>query len=116
MSTSTQERRLAEVRQRSTQDRQRGRRAVLGAAAAAAAAAVLAVLALAGGLLDRDDRLVVLLGDRSIDVPGWLRPALEEVRVRRDLRPSDLADHLDPRSRLVLCRRLVREGLLEVVR
>ena len=27
-----------------------------------------------------------------------------------------VADHLDPQSRLVLCRRLVREGLLEVVR
>lgn len=67
-------------------------------------------------LIARDDRLEVLLGDRSIDVPGWLRPALEEVRVRRDLRPADLADHLDPQSRLVLCRRLVREGLLEVLR
>ena len=29
--------------------------------------------------------------------------------------PADLAEHLDPQSRLVLCRRLVREGLLEVV-
>ena len=67
-------------------------------------------------LLDRGDRLEVLLGDRSVEVPGWLRPALEEVRVRRDLRPVDLADHLDPQSRLVLCRRLVREGLLEVLR
>lgn len=56
MSTSTQERRLAEVRQGSTQDRQRRRRTVLGAAGLAAAAAVLAVFVLAGGLLDRDDR------------------------------------------------------------
>ena len=30
------------------------------------------------------------------------------------LAPADLADHLDPESRLVLCRRLVREGLLRV--
>ena len=30
-------------------------------------------------------------------------------------RPADLADVLDPQSRLVLCRRLIREGLLEVV-
>ena len=30
------------------------------------------------------------------------------------LTPGDLADRLDPQSRLVLCRRLVREGLLEV--
>lgn len=66
-------------------------------------------------LLDRGERLEVLLGDRSMDVPGWLRPALEEVRARPELRPADLADLLDPQSRLVLCRRLVREGLLEVV-
>lgn len=65
---------------------------------------------------DRPDRLEVLLGDRVLDVPARLRPALEEVRVRGELRPADLADHLDPQSRLVLCRRLVREGLLEVVR
>ena len=62
----------------------------------------------------RGDRLEVLLGDRSLDVPGWLQPALEVVRTRDELRPVDLADQLDPQSRLVLCRRLVREGLLEV--
>ena len=65
-------------------------------------------------LLDRGDRVDVLLGDRAIDVPAWIRPALEEIRARPELRPSDLADQLDPQSRLVLCRRLVREGLLEV--
>ncbi len=73
MSTSTQERRLAEVRQRSTQDRQRRRRTVLGAAAVAAAAAVLAVFALAGGLLDRDDRALP---------PAEPAPAQEAVPVR----------------------------------
>lgn len=67
-------------------------------------------------LLPRGDRIEVLLGDRSIDVPGWLRPALEEVRARRALCPADLGGALDPQSRLVLCRRLVREGLLEVLR
>jgi mannose-6-phosphate isomerase-like protein (cupin superfamily) len=66
-------------------------------------------------LLDRDERVEVLLGDRSLDVPGWLRPALDDLRARPELRPADLAAHLDPQSRLVLCRRLVREGLLEVV-
>jgi mannose-6-phosphate isomerase-like protein (cupin superfamily) len=66
-------------------------------------------------LLDRGERVEVLLGDRSVDVPAWLRPALEEVRARPELRPADLAADLDPQSRLVLCRRLVREGLLEVV-
>ncbi len=65
-------------------------------------------------LPDTDDRLEVLLGDRSLHVPAWLRPTLEEVRARTTFRPADLAARLDPQSRLVLCRRLVREGLLEV--
>jgi lysine-specific demethylase/histidyl-hydroxylase NO66 len=62
---------------------------------------------------DEADRLEVLLGDRVLDVPAWIRPALEEVRHRRELRPRDLP--LDERSRVVLARRLVREGLLRVV-
>ena len=62
------------------------------------------------------DRLDVLLGDRSINMPGWLRPAMDEIRGRRELSPRDLATHADTQSRLVLCRRLVREGLLEVIR
>ena len=66
-------------------------------------------------LLRRGDRLEVLLGDRSLDVPGWLEPALNEIRRRPELRPADLAGHLDEQSRLVLCRRLIREGLLEFV-
>lgn len=64
-------------------------------------------------LLENAGRLEVLLGDRSMQVPACLRPALEEVRARTELRPRDL--ELDEQSRLVLCRRLVREGLLEVV-
>ncbi|WP_244246832.1 cupin domain-containing protein [Nocardioides euryhalodurans] len=66
-------------------------------------------------LVDTDSGLRVLLGDRTLDVPARLRPALELVRERETLAPADLADHLDPESRLVLCRRLVREGLLTVV-
>ena len=65
-------------------------------------------------LLPRGDRLEVLLGDRSMNVPAYLEPTLTEIRLRRELRPADLADHLDAQSRLVLCRRLVREGLLEI--
>ncbi len=64
-------------------------------------------------LLPRGDRLEVLLGDRSVDVPARLEPALVEIRRRPQLRPADLAEHLDEQSRLVLFRRLVREGLLE---
>ncbi|WP_240641283.1 cupin domain-containing protein [Nocardioides ferulae] len=65
-------------------------------------------------LLDRGDQLEVLLGDRALLVPARLRPAMEEVRARRTVRPADLGGLLDQQSRLVLCRRLVREGLLEV--
>ena len=58
------------------------------------------------------DRVRLLLGDRVLTLPSWVSPALEVVADRAHLRPGDLADHLDPESRLVLCRRLVREGLL----
>ena len=60
------------------------------------------------------DRVRLLMGDRDLVVPAHLTPALEVVRAAEELRPADLAAHLDDRSRLVLCRRLVREGLLAV--
>jgi len=60
------------------------------------------------------DRLRVLLGDRELRVPAYLRDALEHVRTHPRLSPADLAPWLDEESRLVLTRRLVREGLLEV--
>jgi hypothetical protein len=63
-------------------------------------------------LLERGDRVEVLLGDRSLTMPARIRPALDEIRARGALEPADLP--LDPQSSLVLCRRLVREGLLEV--
>jgi hypothetical protein len=65
-------------------------------------------------LVPDGERLRVLLGDRELRVPAHLAPALEEVRMRSSLCPRDLAGVLDAQSRLVLCRRLVREGLLEV--
>jgi hypothetical protein len=64
--------------------------------------------------LRRDgDRLTVLLGDRRLDMPGWLEPAMRVVGSSdrfavRDLTPSIV----DAESRLVLVRRLTREGLL----
>ncbi|HEX5532383.1 MAG TPA: cupin domain-containing protein [Actinomycetales bacterium] len=66
-------------------------------------------------VLVRDrDVLRVLLGDRELRVPSRLEPPLSCVRDRERLRPADLAPWLDAESRLVLCRRLVREGLLQV--
>jgi mannose-6-phosphate isomerase-like protein (cupin superfamily) len=58
-----------------------------------------------------DDRLVLLLGDRSVDVPAWVGPALDELRPGRVLTPRELP--ISPQSAVVLCRRLLREGLLE---
>ena len=64
--------------------------------------------------LRRDgDRLTVLLGDRRLDMPGWLEPAMRLVASSEQLTVRDLTPALaDPHSRLVLARRLVREGLL----
>jgi hypothetical protein len=63
-------------------------------------------------LLDRGEQVEVLLGDRALTVPAWVRPALDVVRTRETFAPADLP--LDPQSNLVLCRRLVREGLLAI--
>ena len=60
------------------------------------------------------DRLHLFLGDRRLTVPARLSAAVERVRVLDVFTPEDVG--LDPQSALVLCRRLVREGLLEVVR
>ena len=65
-------------------------------------------------LVDADNGLRVLLGDRVLTVPARLRPAMELVRDASTLVPKELAHLLDEKSRVVLCRRLVREGLLEV--
>jgi bifunctional lysine-specific demethylase and histidyl-hydroxylase NO66 len=59
------------------------------------------------------DRLHLLLGDRRVTVPARIAGAVEQVRELRELTPADVS--LDPESSLVLCRRLIREGLLEVV-
>jgi bifunctional lysine-specific demethylase and histidyl-hydroxylase NO66 len=63
----------------------------------------------------RQDRLEVLLGDRTLRMPARLAPVMREIVARDRLAVADLAGHLDPTSRLVLVRRLVREGLLETV-
>ena len=58
------------------------------------------------------DRLRLLIGDRYVEVPARILSAIEVVRDRVTLTPADLG--LDATSNLVLARRLVREGLLEV--
>ncbi|MDR7304307.1 cupin domain-containing protein [Haloactinomyces albus] len=63
---------------------------------------------------DDVDHVRVLLGDRELRTPRWVEPAIREVACRSTFAVRDLAPHLDATSRLVLARRLVREGLLEV--
>lgn len=61
-----------------------------------------------------DDRVRVLLGDRELSMPARVAGALIYIRDNHDFRPVKLTPWLDPQSRLVLAKRLVREGLLQV--
>jgi bifunctional lysine-specific demethylase and histidyl-hydroxylase NO66 len=65
-------------------------------------------------LREDGDRLTVLLGDRTLRMPLRLREVMEHVRAQSELRVGDLDRWLDPESRLVVARRLVREGLLRI--
>jgi bifunctional lysine-specific demethylase and histidyl-hydroxylase NO66 len=66
-------------------------------------------------LRQREDRLEVLLGDRTLRMPARLAPVMRAILASERLAVGDLAGYLDLPSRLVLVRRLVREGLLESV-
>ena len=64
-------------------------------------------------LLTRDGRLVVLLGDRRLEMPVRLEPVMRRIAGTPSFALGDLADVLpDREDRAVLGRRLVREGLL----
>jgi lysine-specific demethylase/histidyl-hydroxylase NO66 len=60
-----------------------------------------------------EDRLRLLIGDLELRMPGWLEPALRQLLDGDDHRLTDVAG-IDADSRLVLIRRLVREGVLEM--
>jgi uncharacterized RmlC-like cupin family protein len=57
----------------------------------------------------------VLLVDRELEMPRHAAPALQHVADRPSFQVDELHQWLEPESALVLVRRLVREGLLEVV-
>jgi lysine-specific demethylase/histidyl-hydroxylase NO66 len=59
------------------------------------------------------DRLELLCGDRTLSMPAALEPAVRQALAAGSFRAADLAGHLDAPSRLVLVRRLVKEGLLQ---
>ena len=66
-------------------------------------------------LADEGVRVRVILGRRQLRLPVFARAALSRIESGEAFNPGDLPG-LDDGSRLVLVRRLVREGVLEVVR
>jgi ribosomal protein L16 Arg81 hydroxylase len=60
-------------------------------------------------------QLTLLLADRTLLVPSHLRPVVEQILRSETFQIRDLAAQLDKSSRLILVRRLVREGVLEKV-
>lgn len=62
------------------------------------------------------DRLIALLGDRRLEMPAWLEPAMRLLWDAPSFRLGELSNVVpDPDSRVVLARRLVREGLLRPI-
>ncbi len=62
------------------------------------------------------DHAEVVLRDRVLRMPVALAPALHRIVDGDTVRPADLDGSMDLPSRLVLCRRLVREGVLRIDR
>jgi ribosomal protein L16 Arg81 hydroxylase len=63
-------------------------------------------------LAERNGWLLVYLGDRALRMPLRAGPAMRFVGDREGFTVGELAQFLDESSRLVLVRRLIREGLL----
>jgi hypothetical protein len=61
-----------------------------------------------------NDGLSILLADRELTMPEWVEPAISLLAEGGKVVVADLPG-LDEAGRLVLVRRLIREGLLEVV-
>jgi hypothetical protein len=66
-------------------------------------------------LKEGGDELLLNLGGRTLGLPAYVAPAIEFLISRPTLSVSDLSPYLDDQGRLVLVRRLIREGLLEHV-
>ncbi|MDQ5831749.1 MAG: hypothetical protein M3550_01660, partial [Actinomycetota bacterium] len=62
-----------------------------------------------------EGQAVAVLADRQVRMPEALAPVLEKMVNTGDFVVADLAGMLDGPSRLVLVRRLIREGLIEMV-
>ena len=55
----------------------------------------------------------MLLGDRELRMPAFMEPVMAQMLERGRIRVGEMG--LDAESRMVLVRRLIKEGLLEVV-
>jgi hypothetical protein len=64
---------------------------------------------------DDSERLTVVLGDRELSMPLALEATMAAVLDRPNFRVGDLSEYLDDESRVVVVRRLIREGLLEAI-
>ena len=62
-----------------------------------------------------DETLTVAVGAKALHMPAALEPAMARMAGGESFRLADLGDLLDGPSRLVLARRLVAEGLVEIV-
>jgi hypothetical protein len=61
------------------------------------------------------DEVTVVLGDRRLRMPDHVAPALEKLIESDEVRVGDLDPFLDGEGRIVLVRRLVKEGLVEQI-
>ncbi|MDQ3897978.1 MAG: cupin domain-containing protein [Actinomycetota bacterium] len=61
------------------------------------------------------DRVTVVMGGKELHMPAALEPVMRRIASSGPFRLGELGDALDGPSRLVLGRRLVAEGLLEIV-
>jgi hypothetical protein len=61
------------------------------------------------------DTCVVRHGRAELRVPGALEPALRFLRGERQVRVRDIPDCVDDEGKIVLVRRMVKEGLMELV-
>ncbi len=66
-------------------------------------------------LVPEGDTLAVVLGGRTLHMPAALEPAMARIAASAPFRLGDLGDMLDEPSRRTLARRLVVEGLLEIL-
>ncbi len=62
------------------------------------------------------EHLEIVLPDRRLRMPRAVEPVIARVVASERLRPAELEDLADEDSRVTLCRRLVREGVLMIDR